>query len=474
MAWPKDQTKPYDPYAPGTPTANAQSRMNRAAAGAVNQAISPARNLSGALGGNILKGFGDRLSADASARSANATAVANTQANRAAREGLGKRFPEGRMVIDQRPIAQSLSQPPAVQRDGIQSRRIDPATQKGFKTAMTSQAPQQISRNIPEARKALVGQYSNQGSVQRPAQNTYSGTQRIGDMDVAFDKSMSPAARRAFIEAGSGRNPTGVAIDPDLLARSNRAHQIQYLQRIEGGGFAPIHGSSGPRYFGVEALPGSAPSGPQQPELLTQENSPGMGWKQRTALNERILANKGGVDEQTLRNQGGIDEQALRNQGGLATQALQNEPVYARNAVDMRGQDFDFQATSERNRIDAMTAGANSQVLQLDAEGKNLDIREKLAKERDFARYSDPKTTEVERQAIARKWGIKTENSEFDTLDQFDLEGNRTGQTLYNKATGEIIQGGQPQQAPAAAIEFLRKNPDQAENFKRKYGYLPS
>ena len=35
-------------------------------------------------------------------------------------------------------------------------------------------------------------------------------------------------------------------------------------------------------------------------------------------------------------------------------------------------------------------------------------------------------------------------------------------------------QQGQQAQAPASAIEYLKKNPNQAEAFKAKYGYLPS
>jgi len=413
MAWPKDKTKPYDPYAPGAPTVKAQDRMNRAAAGAINQVITPARNLSGALGGNVLKGFGDRLSADASARTASANTVANTQANRAARADLGKRFPNGRMVIDQRPAPKPLRPDRAI--PGMGPLTANPGT------ATVAKSAPQINANIPEARKALIDKYSQAGSAQRPIrQNGFSGTQQVGNMDVTFDKSTPLAAREAFMQQPVA--PTG-----------QMAQYEKYMNTPRG------------QNFGVQKIDNTPP--------------PPMGWKSRLAMN------KDNTDLEIARMNNRTSSEG--NQVQYALGADQNN-------IAVRGQDLTAQSAAERNRIDAMTAESNSQTSQLDAEGKNLDIREKLAKERDFARYSDPKTTEAERQAIARKWGIKTENSEFDTLDQFDLEGNRTGQTLYNKATGEIIQGSQPQQAPAAAIEFLRKNPDQAENFKRKYGYLPS
>lgn len=54
------------------------------------------------------------------------------------------------------------------------------------------------------------------------------------------------------------------------------------------------------------------------------------------------------------------------------------------------------------------------------------------------------------------------------------------GATVVNQLMGGQSQAPQaripmraPVQAPAQAIEFLKANPDQAENFKAKYGYLP-
>lgn len=50
---------------------------------------------------------------------------------------------------------------------------------------------------------------------------------------------------------------------------------------------------------------------------------------------------------------------------------------------------------------------------------------------------------------------------------------------VFDAQTGQWVnEGGQgataPQQAPASAIDFLKKNPGQAEAFKAKYGYLPT
>ena len=49
---------------------------------------------------------------------------------------------------------------------------------------------------------------------------------------------------------------------------------------------------------------------------------------------------------------------------------------------------------------------------------------------------------------------------------------------VFDAQTGQWAndggQGSAQQQAPASAVEFLKKNPNQAEAFKAKYGYIPA
>lgn len=70
-------------------------------------------------------------------------------------------------------------------------------------------------------------------------------------------------------------------IDPDIVAASDRAHQIQYMNRIEGKGMIPIDQMQyrEPRHFGPASLDNT-------------EKPLKMGWKERTARATNAAENR--------------------------------------------------------------------------------------------------------------------------------------------------------------------------------------
>jgi len=88
------------------------------------------------------------------------------------------------------------------------------------------------------------------------------GIRRVGNMDVAFDSSVSPEARQRFMEQPVA--PTGQMRQYENYMNTPRGQQ-----------------------FGVRPL------NQDQSGLLTRENAPaGMGWQERKALNEQLLSNR--------------------------------------------------------------------------------------------------------------------------------------------------------------------------------------
>lgn len=82
-------------------------------------------------------------------------------------------------------------------------------------------------------------------------------------------------------------------------------------------------------------------------------------------------------------------------------------------------------------------------------------------------------------QAITQSLKIYEANFKPRSLRKSDLPKKDAAQNIVTN----LMRGKQEQpppipmrartQAPQAALDFLKENPDQAENFKAKYGYLP-
>jgi len=297
-----------------------------------------------------------------------------TQANKKERTALGAKYPNGRVVDGNIPMV--LNTQPVPQRDGIGSRRIDPATQTSFRRAMAQPAVNAAGQAPEVARQALVKQYSGLGSRQ-PA----SGIQRVGNMDVTFAPGTSTGARRAFMEAGAGRNPEGVTIDPDITARADRLHQEQYERRISGGGMVPLYQSV------RSPLPGAQPVSTEAVDFAKMTPA----QRRFAVANEKIAAVRGNQSIERDRNN---------------ISAMGNEQTYqlgqGRNALEARGQDLTADVAAERNRIDAAGVAVQDRATQSEVEARDLDIQDKLSMQRlqeAYTKETDPaKKKELEMQ----------------------------------------------------------------------------
>ena len=416
MAWPNDKANYLSPEKSKLQKKIDEETLAGKVAGAVGLgATMPARAI-GTLAKNSPVARGIGVAANAAERVG--ADMAATDQNRArviqGRENVSRPDPQ-KFGLGFGTVPQPIA--PVPQRDGIGSSRIDPATQESFKNAMRTVNATQPTQVNPEAKQRLVNQYSMGAR--------YNGAQQVGNMDVTFDKSVPLGARRAFMAQPVA--PTG-----------QMAQYEKYMNTPRG------------QNFGVQKIDNTPP--------------PPMGWRERLALKEAELRNENNIATTGMNN-------AVASEGNQVQYALGAD----RNNIDVRGQDLTAQAAAERNRIDAITADANSQTSQIDAEGKNLDIQDKLKKQRLWAKRNHPDTTEQERMAIDLELG-NNKKGEYDTIDQFDDQGMKTGELLYNKATGQIMNGGgeaATTEAPQAALDHLAKNPKDAAYFKRKYGYLP-
>lgn len=159
-----------------------------------------------------------------------------------------------------------------------------------------------------------------------------------------------------------------------------------------------------------------------------------------------------------------------------------------RSATAQRGQDVgagitargqDLTANTEANRL-----AVESPLKQAQAQGimAQTESAQMLADIKKKALAGDP-------QAMA-SYKALTQKGDTDYRDRYIKMNNRKvyndmGQIvgeesggLFDAATGKLVDSGaggqkQQQQAPAAAVDFLKKNPNQAAAFKAKYGYLP-
>lgn len=80
--------------------------------------------------------------------------------------------------------------------------------------------------------------------------------------------------------------------------------------------------------------------------------------------------------------------------------------------------------------------------------------------------------TKNEYTSVTDSMGLNVTRTNKDT-GAIDIINPKTGETISIPAPGSVASPASQKAAPAAALEFLRNNPQQAAAFKSKYGYLP-
>jgi len=349
--------QPYNPYAPGTPTAAAQSRMNDAAGRLAGGAVQGARNIGGALLNSArdisVNNLGGKYTG-AALQAMTAPLVRDRAKNQTALDrAAGLRLVGGSVsanenianpptaMAPQRPrpaaVPQIPSAEPAMQRDGIQSASLTPDEQSSFVNATVdanqrlteSRAAQPSAQSMGPGsgwiRNESTGEVATMGSDgnislrdasgnridratgrlgQSAPQQAGNGTQRVGNMDVTFAPETTAEQRQAFLTNPVKPEGQMIQYNNRALAEADRQEVLQSKKQAQG------------------------------PQLYTLENSPDMGWRERKDYNERLLGNQGNLENTRISGQQNLELEGARSENDLSNSRLLGEDT--RNSAQMR------------------------------------------------------------------------------------------------------------------------------------------
>jgi len=193
-------------------------------------------------------------------------------------------------------------------------------------------------------------------------------------------------------------------------------------------------------------------------------------WRNDELVRQAKNGNQGAIaalmNADSHRDVATMGNETSRQNAGIAAQVANN-----RDQVTMRGQDINERGDRLRygNPLDAQAkqlsiaqAQKISQLQEKAVQGDAAAIKELQLRNQKEPNYSNryisvPGGEETGPDGMTK---IKRPSRVFDA---------QTGQWANDGG-----QGADQQQAPASAIEFLKKNPNQAEAFKAKYGYIPA
>jgi hypothetical protein len=265
--------------------------------------------------------------------------------------------------------------------------------------------------------------------------------------------------------------PTQQLGQPSPEAEQKPVQQGQGLKGFDMPSFQPLPPAEhipGPQGAPARAGTSFMYQQPSAPEYLTKEEAKKQGiggWKSRQTVNNQL-----GAD---YRSQ--VD--ALEKETQNKTQAsIANAANSARNAQqNMQSLEQGADQPQMKNPL-STRPGGQQQESPSDAQIRGL--RDKII---------NAKTPEERKQAedtynavMGRRQNQKPQIIEY-PVGEPNISGERSkapavlnpdGKT-YTPLTQAGGQQKEPTQAPQSALDYLKKNPDTAEIFKKKYGYLP-
>lgn len=367
---------------------------------------------------------------------------------------------------------------------------LDPAA-NALKTLVTgdnspARQPAQVPSTAQKTQSALPqATYSNEGrSV--PSQITKSNPGAIVDNEFSKDGrtyNVNPTSQTGISRVTApGTSPLYTNINPEQaitglknqsigqpaeeanlgLARYANANAINKLMIANRDKDIPA-GGYGPGILGNGGL-GTLPGGQS-----IEEWNRNVGVKTQIGLSPRgRIAYEDQAAKNEIHRQGQeLASETSRQNAGLAAQVAGN-----RDNVTMRGQDL--QAQSEAARINGNPVDNQTKQLALTQAQKISQLYDKAAAGDANAikelQLRNPKEPNYSNRYITVPGGEETGPDGMTKIKRpsrvFDAQTNQW-----------VNDGGQvasQQSAPASAIEYLKKNPNQAEAFKAKYGYIPS
>lgn len=284
---------------------------------------------------------------------------------------------------------------------------------------------------------------SNTGSQPQPTATT---AQAPGQ--ATGQPAIQQPAQPGMLPASQG-TPMDMRGTNDIMARENRTRGDMINSMIAG------HGGNGIGVlgdWGIEADNAEKTARWRQDDLLSKA---------------RLNPAAGQVALESARGQNQIAHEQVRQQG-----------IAAGHNIQLRGQDI--MATNDANKLalDQRRLSIDAPYRQAQTAGQELTNQSAaaMAELQQRARAGDPQALETMR-ALNGKDKVTAhvvgggQNELGQTLPQTLAVTGADGRVTFHSPNQQPAGKGQ---APAAAIEHLRKHPELAESFKSYYGYLPA
>lgn len=203
-------------------------------------------------------------------------------------------------------------------------------------------------------------------------------------------KAMPPQKKVTVTDVESGLATTG---PKDLVMPALRKRDSEVVgytpkkprQMVPGGTF----GYAGPSFKAP-----ASPESPGEPEWLTKENAPTMGWQQRTAINRELAANY----RERLRNITNLEQAGIVTKAGLEERRMQETGLGTRQKA-LFGHESGMQAgrqafvTGEREATQKFTTGEREATELFKTDEADKAARRKFGSEIYLA-SGDPTTAE--------------------------------------------------------------------------------